>query len=237
LRPLFLLIGLVFLLSARPADLAAQEPAESTILTDSIDLFSGSRTSQKSPRAAMAASLLLPGSGHHYLDRNRSALAYITVDAASLFSFFLCGHVAGLVAKDAAGFAWIHSGAQGDIKDADDYYWKLVGNFMDVDEYNEVMDLNRTPEEKIIDKNRAWRWDDESSQDRYNEIRTQSRGFRIASSFFLGAMVLNRVVAFIDTRSFFRRSSIKQGSLASMELTPGISVSPQALSVSLSACF
>jgi hypothetical protein len=185
----------------------------------------------------MAASLLLPGSGHQYIERNRSALAYITVDAASLFAFFFCTHYADKIAQDAAGYAWIHSGAQGKIKDADDYYWKLVGNFMDVNEYNEIMDLNRSPEDKITDENRVWHWDDESSQDRFNELRTTSRGFRISSSFFLGALVLNRVLAFIDIKTVTSRSSIKRGKIASMDLTPNISASPQVVACSLSGSF
>ncbi|MBN1127389.1 MAG: hypothetical protein JXA71_00275 [Chitinispirillaceae bacterium] len=227
----------LFLLSAIPFCLAAQETGRSTILTDTIDLFPKSSGPQKSSRTAMAASLFLPGSGHHYLERNRSALAYLTADAASLFAFFLCGRSANRIARDAAGYAWLHSGARGEIKDADEYYWKLVGTFMDVNEYNDVMDLNRTPEYKIIDENLSWHWDDESSQDRYNEIRTTSRRFRIASSFFLGALVLNRVVAFIDTRSFTRRNSIRRGTLASLELVPEISSSSQTLAVSLSGSF
>jgi hypothetical protein len=219
-------------------DLIVPELSSPTITTDSIDLFSGSRSGpEKSAKAALAATLLIPGSGHHYLGRNRSALGYISADAASLFAFFFCAHYAHKLAQDAAGYAWIHSGAQGEIKTADDYYWKLVGNFMDVDEYNEVMDLNRTPEDKITDETKAWHWDDESSQERFNDLRTHSRGYRVASSFLLGALVLNRVVAFIELRTFSRRSSIKRSKTGLISLSPSIACSPNSMECSLNGTF
>jgi hypothetical protein len=229
----------ILLVSARlfGQDLIAPDSAGQTITTDSIDLFSISRVPEKSAKAALAASLLLPGSGHHSLGRNKSALGYISADAASIFAFFFCTHYANKLAQDAAGYAWIHSGAQGKIKDADDYYWKLVGAFMDVNEYNDVMDLNRTPEDKITDEAQVWRWDDESSQKRFNDLRTHSRGYRIASSFFLGALVLNRVVAFIELRTFSRSSSIKRGKLGSLHLNPSFAGSPNSLECALSGTF
>lgn len=218
-------------------DAIAPETTGPTITTDSIDLFSSSPVPEKSAKTALAASLLLPGSGHHYLGRNKSALGYISADAASIFAFFVCTHYANKLAQDAAGYAWIHSGAQGTIKDADDFYWKLVGNFMDVGEYNDIMDLNRTPEDKITDEAQVWRWDDESSQKHFNGLRTHSRGYRIASSFFLGALVLNRVVAFIELRTFSRSSSVKRGKLGSLRLNPSFAGSPNSMECSLSGTF
>lgn len=208
------------------------------ITTDSIDLFSEPRVAGKSAKAALAASLLLPGSGHHYLDRTKSAFGYLGAETASLFAFFLCTHYAGKIAQDAAGYAWIHSGAQGEIKDADDYYWKLVGNFMDTEEYNEVIDLNRgDAKDKITDESRAWRWDDESSQKRFNELRTRSRGYKIASSFFLGALVLNRAIAFIELRTFTRGSSIKGSKQAALTLRPTLAATPRSFECSLAGTF
>jgi hypothetical protein len=234
--------GILFILFVIASRLQGQDflvpQVQGSITTDSIDLFSNSRVERKSNKAALAASLLLPGSGHQYLGRNTSALGYISADVAAVFGFFFCTHFANKLAQDAAGFAWIHSGAQGAIKDADDYYWKLVGNFMDVQEYNEVIDLNRdSPDKKIIDQSRAWRWDDESSQKRFNELRTFSRRYRITASFFLGALVLDRVIAFIELRTFTRSSSIKRGKLGALHINPSFTYSANAFQCSLSGAF
>ena len=215
----------------------AQVASESAFSTDSIDLFSETEGPQKSPTLGMAASLLLPGTGHQYYERNRSALAYLTVESAALFGAFFCSRYAKKTATSAAGYAWIHSGASGTISDADDYYWKLVGNFMDTDEYYNVLDLNRETDRKAIAENQTWHWDDESSQDRYNALRSTSRSYRIASSFFLGALVLNRAVAFIDMRTYTRRSNVKRSAGRSLEITPIAAANGSSLSLSLLGSF
>jgi hypothetical protein len=215
----------------------AQITIEPSFSTDSIDLFSENKGPQKSPTLAMAASLLLPGTGHQYYERNRPALAYLTVEAAALFGAYFCSRYAKKTAVDAAGYAWIHSGATGTISDADDYYWKLIGNFMDTEEYYNVLDLNREPSRKTIAESQFWHWDDESYQERYNAMRSTSRSYRIISSFFLGALVLNRAVAFIDMRTYTRRSNIKRSAGRSLEITPVAAANGSSLSLSLLGSF
>lgn len=231
-RSVFFGVCLLALLSGRAAVLVATEP---TVTTDSVDLFSEKQGPRKSPAVALASTLILPGSGHQYLERNRSALLYLTADAAWIFGYFFCSRAAGKTAVDAAGYAWIHAGALGTITGADDPYWRLVGNFMDTQEYNTVMELNRTPEKKITDESRLWHWDDKSSQNRYNALRSTSRTFGIVSSFFLGALVLDRVAAFIDIRSYLRKTGLRRGAAPSLEMQPSLTPSGPLFSLTLSA--
>lgn len=213
---------------------------ENVISTDSVDIFSEGPQggeSRKSPTLAMTVSLLLPGSGHQYFERNRSALAYFTAEAAAVFGFFVCRHYSGKLAADAMGYAWIHSGARGAVADVDDNYWQAVGKFMDVREYNTVMDLNRTPDKKISDETRVWHWDDKSSQDDYNAIRSSSRTFHVASSFFIGAMVVNRVVAFIHIRTATRSRGVQRTGLSVASLRPCVMLSPSAIDLRLTGDF
>lgn len=240
MKPLFL-GGLLLIVSAGIGVLAAQDVSRSAggvqVATDTIDLYKPDANAGKSPALAMAVSVLLPGTGHQYLDRNRTAFVYLSAEAVSVFAFFFCNHYANKTAQEAAGFAWVHAQATGTIHDADDHRWKLVGNFLDVQEYNNVMDLNRTPEDKIADPSQAWYWDDKSSQDRFNTIRTTSRSYRIISGFFIGAMVLNRVVAFIDVRTTSRNKGIKQSASLFRDFSPIVDVSPQSMNIGLSGSF
>jgi hypothetical protein len=200
------------------------------VTTDTVDLFGAAKGDSRSSRGAMIASLVLPGTGHQYFGKNRSALAFFSAEAASIFAFIFCDQYAEKLARNAAGYASVHSGAQGPISDADDYYWKLVGSFMDTREHNHVMELNRTPEKMIVDENRVWHWDDQSSQDRYNDIRSASRSYRIVSAFFLGALVFNRVAAFITIRS-----ATSGGAL--LDLRPSVSVTPSSIDCSVAGSF
>lgn len=207
-----------------PYGAGAQTDTMKAIETDTIDLFSNpAAEAGRSPLFAMLSSLVLPGSGHHYLERNRSAMVFISTEAAAVFGFFFCRHYARGLAHDAAGYAWIHAGAQGSIHSADDDFWKQVGSYMDVQDYNTVIDLNRLGQgerQKFTDETRFWRWDDESSKDRFNALLSSSRVFSMVSSFCIGALVLNRIVAFIDTRTTTRNYGTKQtGSAAPHSVT------------------
>lgn len=215
----------------------AQVTVENVVTTDSVDIFSEHQEKEKSATLAMALSLLLPGSGHQYLERNRSALTYFTAEALAIFGYFFCDHYAKKQALNAAGYAWIHAGAQGPVTSADDFYWKQVGSYMDIQDYNNTQDLNRTPAEKFTDESQVWHWDDKSSQDRFNSIMSSSRTFGVASSFFIGALVLDRIIAFIDVRSATRNRGIKRTGLAAPTLQPIVSFSSSSLDLALRGSF
>jgi hypothetical protein len=220
---------------------SAQAAVENAIATDSVDIFAvPAAEAAKSPTLAMVSSLFLPGSGHQYCERNRSALVYFSTEAALIFGFFFCNHYAKNLATDAAGYAWTHAGAQGEIKSADDPYWKKVGKYMDVQDYNSAVDLDRLGySNKITGEIQRWRWDSEESKDRFNSLLTNSRLFHIVSSFCIGALVLDRVVAFIDIRTVTRNYGTKRTGVSSRGITvrPGVSVSPSAVDVRLSCSF
>jgi hypothetical protein len=216
---------------------AAQVTGSDVITTDSVDIFSVQPEKEKSPWLAMASSLFLPGSGHQYLGRDRSALVYFTADALTIFGLIFCGHYAKKLALDAAGYAWLHAGAHGTINSADDYYWKQVGEFMSIQDYNTAQDLNRSPQNKFTDENQAWHWDDEATQKRFNAIMSSSRSFHVASSFCIGALVLDRIIAFIDVRASTRNRGTKQSGRTAYFLQPFVTISPSSMDLQFSAAF
>ncbi len=173
----------------------------------------------------MAASLILPGSGHEYLGRDRSALVYISADVAAIFGFFFCTHYSQKLTENAEGYAWLHSGAQAPASNTS--YWNAVGSFWNTQAYNTVMDLNRTPSQKITSASQEWQWDDQSSQDRFNSLLSSSHKFQVIGDFMIGAMVINRALAFIDVRAYTRNLQIK----------PQVTLSPQSIDLSLSGLF
>ena len=133
---------------------------------------------------ALGASLLLPGAGHHFINRDKSALVYITADLLSLSAFLLFNHYASNTMQQAVGYAGQHSGAQGAVTDEE--HWTLVGNFLGSDDYNNAIDLNReSASKKITSAASSWYWDDISSQKQFNTMRDQSRSYGVISSFFL----------------------------------------------------
>lgn len=180
---------------------SAQVIIEEEIVTDSIDIFAYKEPDKK-PGVAMFMSLLLPGLGHQYLDKPQRAVVYLASEALFIFGLIYSESYSRKLFNDAEVYAWQYAGARGG-NGANDFYWQNVGKFMDSEEYNRVLELNRLEdidEMKYVDDNLQWRWPNDSLMEEYNEIRANATRFHVASNFFWIGMILNRVVAFIDTR-------------------------------------
>jgi hypothetical protein len=187
------------------AQVLGQVTVEEGVSTDTVDLFAKRTVPQKSGVLAMCASILLPGLGHQYLGDNTKALAYYSAEALFIFGGLLCDHYSKRTFEDAKVFAWAHAKAT-DGAGADYRFWQMVGAFDETNGYNEEMDrITRNPGEKNYQTpDLQWHWDDvtgtSENRTRYDDMLKRSLTFQTASTFFIGAMVLNRLVSFIDAR-------------------------------------
>jgi len=189
------------------------------IVTGEVNLFDTRAGSPRSIAAAMGLSAVLPGMGHYYIDKPASAFAYLSVDLAALFgavAFYALANQRESGARSfAAAAAGIESAPPGEA------YWRHVGAYMDAAEYNESVELSRGSADDLYQNPESWwRWADESQMDEYNGMRQKARNLRVASSFFIGALVANRIVSVIDLRVFHRKS-LSSGVRFEPALIPG----------------
>jgi hypothetical protein len=190
-------------------NVAAQVDAEDEIVTGEVSLFDVKVESRRSVVAAMGLSLALPGMGHYYIDKPKSAFVYLSADLAALFGAIVFYGLADNREKNARSYAALVAG----IRDAPDgeAYWRRVGEYMDAEAYNESVELSRgDPANLYRAPETWWRWAEKEQQDEYNHIRQKARSFRTASSFFVGALALNRILSVVDIR-VFRRKSLTSG--------------------------
>jgi len=198
----FFAVAAFIVASAFP--LAAQVFVADEIVTSEVSLFDTRDEPQRSINVAMGLSLLLPGMGHYYIDKSVSAWTYLSVDFVSIFSAIAFYGVASQRENEARSYAIAAAGIEKPASGA--AYWRHVGAFMDAAEYNEVIELSRgTVDDQFLDPATWWRWGDESQKDTYNGLRQKARNMRVASSFFVGAIVANRLVSAIDLRVFHRK--------------------------------
>ncbi len=193
----------------------AQLVIEEDIETDTVSLFSVEQQ-HISPSVIMAASIVVPGVGHRILQRPVASFLYTTTDVLALFGAVLCYGQSRRLTSNAQAYAWAYAGAS--APSDDDAYWRNIGYYMDAQQYNTVQELNRTPQNSYLDTDTWWRWPGEEFMDEYNKLRTSSRKFQVASSFLLGALVLNRVVSFVDARTSIRRAN--RTALSTVQFTP-----------------
>jgi hypothetical protein len=217
----------------------AQVVVEDGVTTDTVDLFAKSAKPQKSGVLAMCASVLLPGLGHQYLGDNAKALAYYSAEALFIFGGIYCNHYSRTMSANAKTFAWEHAMAAGGAG-ADDQYWQNVASYDDSKGYNEEMErAYRTEEKNYLAPNLQWRWDDirgePVNRKAYGSMLKESLTYQSASTFFIGAMVLNRLVSFIDAR--FTAKQMETKALSSIQFVPQYDPQTGSSGISLHARF
>lgn len=185
------------LLSAIPV--GAQVIIEDMITTDTVELFVEQSGERKSPRLAMLANVLLPGLGHKYVGKENGAFSYLAVEAFLVTGIIYYKRKASRLFADSRSYAVSHAQVEVGMG-AGKPYWEHVGRFMDTGDYNNVMVMARSPDDKYVERELYWYWDDQTYKDEYNTIRKRARRFEVIGSFLLGGLVLNRLVSYIDVR-------------------------------------
>lgn len=204
------------------------------VSTDSVNLFNSyEQRSAKSSKAAMAMSLLLPGSGHQYLGRSNSALVYLGIDIFSIVGAVFCERYSKKMITDSKGFAGLYAGANGNSND--ERYWQALALYDDAKSYNNDLGLMRDKEHQYNSESMMWKWEDQVYRNEYSQMRNKSRGYHLASWVFVGAMVLNRVVSIVDIRASTRFKAFK--GLSSVKFEPSMSSDFSSTGLSLSAQF
>jgi hypothetical protein len=214
---------------------SAQVTVQEGVSTDTVDLFAKSAKPHKSMALAMCASVLLPGLGHQYLGDNAKALTYYSAEALFIFGALFCNYYGRTIFDNAKAYAFDHAQAAGGAG-ADDQYWQNVGQYDSRDGYNQQMErIYRSETKDYLTPNLYWQWDDPANETPYNGMLQQSLSWQVASSFFLGAMVLNRLVALIDAR--FATKQLETKSLSSIQFYPLYNPVARAAGLSLKAGF
>jgi len=213
----------------------AQVSVQEDVVTDSVDVFTTvEQRSGKSTGLAMFSTILLPGLGHQYLDRQPRALTYFTTEALIVFGAILCESHSRRLFDDALAFAWKYARVEGS-GNASEQFAQNLSYVQHSDDYNRIMDNNRDHELKYTDENLTWSWADESLMEEYAQKREWATTFHVASSFLIGTMVLNRVIAFVDLRASTRTKGVRAVSF--QRLSPSVSPDLKSASIRLSATF
>jgi hypothetical protein len=195
---------------ARPA--LCQVVVEESVTTDTVDLFTKSAAPQKSGLLAMTASAVLPGLGQQYLGHQGRALAYFSSEALFVFGAVFCTYYSRQIFNNAKAYAWEHANAVGGAG-ADNNFWQNVRYYDESDGMNQSISQGYNQEQELINRNQdydyltpnlQWRWDDPpddpAHRTAYGKLLDKSQAYQVAASFFIGAMVLNRLVSFVDAR-------------------------------------
>jgi hypothetical protein len=205
-----------------------------SITTDTINIFDQPTTEHSATNSSVAlwSSLLLPGIGHQLSDRPKSALAYFSTDILSLFGAVLFYQLSIKNTQNSKALAYLHAQVA-DNASNEDYFWEIIGSFNRYNDYHDAYPTDmRVFSNKFIEEKYYWEWEDTLFRNKYVHLQKLSKQMSTISSFCIGAMVLNRLVAFIDLRSTSRNKRFTQ--VSSLSFTPIVNSSSKGIALSTS---
>jgi len=185
-----------------------------------------SRNKGKSLALTMAASAVLPGAGHFYLDEKPRAAAFFWVDAALWIAASTTYYYSDNQLENARGYAVRYAGAEGVSKNLS--LLTVIGNYRsrggslyqnsspdNNEDYNQAMIRAGLAINAEYPYAYGYIWDWGSSDnpettariDEYNEMLRRHRISKIAFQVSLGALALNRVLAILDALRLYRKTS------------------------------
>ena len=165
---------------------------------------------------AVASSLILPGLGQRNAGHPGRARIFYAAEVAIWATFAFYRVQADLRRDRAEEFAVVNAGAN---PDGSSDYFEDIGYWISIDEWHEIVRRDarlRFPddsaaqaawfeENKRYDLGSAWLWPDDDTRLRFRVLRSRSeRSYRNARM-AVGAAVLNRLLAMIDTLRLARR--------------------------------
>jgi hypothetical protein len=186
-----------------------------TVTTDTVDLFNNKQlnTPRYYSKGALWSTLLIPGSGHQIVGKNKRALGYITFDLLSLFGALYFNQFSNKLISNYQSYASNYAGIKESINN--DFYWEVIGSFDNYYDFQETMDLVREKDKRFVEEKYFWMWEDSLFRAEYVTMQKKAKRIRMVSSFFIGAMILNRIVAFIDLRSTLKNNRFSKVSTLS----------------------
>ena len=151
---------------------------------------------KKSPGIAILYSLLLPGMGELYAD-NYNAGKYFTIAEGLLWGTYIGMNVyANARENDYKAFAQAYGSAN--IEGKDNNYFATIGQYDNIEIYNDEKALERNFEEMYDTKTYYWKWQSSAERKTYRNIRTSSEQTFNDLRFVVGAMILNRIASAIN---------------------------------------
>jgi len=153
--------------------------------------------SKKSVLLGVAYSLILPGLGDFYARKTEIGKYYLGADVALWLAYGGVQSYGHWVKNDARTFAVQKAGANFSDKQAQ--YEVDLGNFNNVDDYNQAKLRNRQFD-LVYDaaSTYAWKWTSEADRLIFKNERIRGDEILRNSQFVVGALVINRIVAAIS---------------------------------------
>lgn len=151
---------------------------------------------KKSVALAAIYSFILPGMGELYAG-NYSKGKYFTIAEGLLWITYIgFDRYGSWVRDDARNFAMRHAGIS--LEGKSDRYFVDIGDYQNVQDYNDEMLRNREPHKVFNDPSDAWNWDSKANRDYYYDRRVESDLAFNNLNFVAAAIGVNHLISAVN---------------------------------------
>lgn len=151
---------------------------------------------KKSTGLAVLYSLLLPGMGELYADSYSSG-KFFTITDGVLWGVYIGINSSANFKKDKYQTFAVTNGGVINANQSDTYY-SIIGNFINIDDYNNQKALERDFN-AMLDKNKFnWDWQNNETRKQYRDMWSSSENSFNDLKFIAGALIINRLASVIN---------------------------------------
>jgi hypothetical protein len=151
---------------------------------------------KKSAGLAIIYSLLLPGMGELYADSYSSG-KYFTIAEGVLWGTYFGINTYGNWQKERyRSYAASYGGV--DLNGKGDTYFSTIGDYQNIDEYNNLQALDRNFDKILSTSDNYWKWQSNNDRKTYRSMWVSSEQSYNNLRFVVGAMIVNRILSAIN---------------------------------------
>lgn len=152
---------------------------------------------RKSVGLAAIYSLLLPGMGELYADGFSSGKYFLIAEGALWLTYATFEIYGNSLRDDARAFAISRAGV--DPTNKTDQFFVDIGNYLNIDEYNQIKLQEREPH-KVYDPAAGyyWSWESDAARAEYRSNRISSENMYNNRNFVVAAVLINHVASAIN---------------------------------------
>jgi len=194
---IFILSGSLFAQSTSLMKLKSEfNYSNSTELVKNLSSSLEIKSQKKNPALAILFSMLLPGMGELYGGNYQSG-QYFTIAEAAFLGVYVGMNFYGDWKKD--NYETFAGSAAGvDLKGKNEDYFGRIGEYKDIEQYNNIKALNREFNKMYDPAVFYWQWKNDEDRKNYRDMWLSSRHAYNNLRFVVGAMLLNRLTSAIN---------------------------------------
>ena len=157
-------------------------------------------------------SLIIPGWGQLELDKQQRSRNFFILEACSWLSYLGSSHANKWYIDNYMSFGSYHADINLNLINDAELSLLIVhmSQYDNMYEFNETMERQRRFNDTYPDTEKyQWNWDSTKNRNNFNDLRIKSSNAKKINNFTIAALIVNRIVSFIDVAYLNGENGVK----------------------------